>query len=93
MNRKNIILIYTNKMILIIVNVIVFIIIFALIMINTLRIGSLKDEQVDFTNKINNTLSRIHNELLSKYEEKKSIDSKIIQIIVEKLLDIENRLA
>ena len=80
-------------MILIIVNVIVFIIIFALIMINTLRIGSLKDEQVDFINKINSTLSLIHNELLSKYEEKKSIDSKIIQIIVEKLLDIENRLA
>jgi|TARA_Y100000389_G_scaffold108925_1_gene106012 hypothetical protein len=51
----------------------------------------MKDEQIDFMNKINNTLSRIHNELLSKYEEKKSIDSKIIQIIVEKLLDMENR--
>jgi len=78
-------------MILVIVTVMVFILLFSLILINTLRISSMKDEQIDFMNKINNTLSRIHNELLSKYEEKKSIDSKIIQIIVEKLLDMENR--
>mgnify|MGYP001494393453 CR=1 FL=1 len=78
-------------MILVIVTVMVFVLLFSLILMNTLRISSMKDEQIDFMNKINNTLSRIHNELLSKYEEKKSIDSKIIQIIVEKLLDMENR--
>ena len=78
-------------MILIIVTIMVFILLFSLILINTLRINSIKDEQTDFMNKINNTLSRVHNELLSKYEEKKSIDSKIIQIIVEKLLDMENK--
>ena len=79
-------------MILIIVTVMIFVILLSLTLINTLRIGSIKDEQVDFMNKINNTLSRIHNELLSKYEEKKSIDSKIIQIMVEKLLELENKL-
>jgi CHASE1-domain containing sensor protein len=62
-------------MILIIVTVMIFVILLSLTLINTLRIGSIKDEQVDFMNKINNTLSRVHNELLSKYEEKKSIDS------------------
>jgi hypothetical protein len=79
-------------MILIIVTVMIFVILLSLTLINTLRIGSIKDEQVDFMNKINNTLSRVHNELLSKYEEKKSIDSKIIQIMVEKLLELENKL-
>lgn len=67
------------------------ILLFGLVLLNYYRINTIKTDQEFVINDAKNKINALNGMLLSRYEKKQTIDSKILHLIVQKLNDFEKK--